>query len=308
MMISRILASAALACVAAFIASTGAYAQATRTWVSGVGDDANPCSRTAPCKTFAGAISKTAAGGEISVLDPGGYGAVTITKAITINGEGTLASVLVAGTNGIVISAGASDVVTLRNIDITGTGPGANAGINGVLFLAGGALHIEKCQIYGFNGEGVAFTPSTTATLFITDTWIRNNAGGAVQVTPAAFVAAGATLNRVYMLGNQRGLRAEDASSVMVRDSIASANNGDGFAAVGTSRTVELTLENSQSVRNGGGGVFAGPLSTVNISRMSVSRNAVGLWLAGGTILSAGNNMVQRNTMDGAPSSTPGQI
>src|SRR5258706_15316188 len=81
-----------------------AQAQATRTWVSGVGDDAHPCSRTAPCKTFAGAISKTAAGGEISVLDPGGFGAVTITKSITINGDGTLAGILHSATNGILIS------------------------------------------------------------------------------------------------------------------------------------------------------------------------------------------------------------
>src|SRR5215207_2790332 len=92
----------------ALLIAPAAYAQATRTWVSGVGDDVNPCSRTAPCKTFAGAISKTAAGGEISVLDPGGFGAVTITKAITINGEGTLAGVLSAGTNGIVVNDGAT--------------------------------------------------------------------------------------------------------------------------------------------------------------------------------------------------------
>src|SRR5688500_8002714 len=68
--------------------TTLAPAQATRTWVSGVGDDVNPCSRTAPCKTYAGAISKTARDGEISTLDPGGFGAVTITKSITINGGG----------------------------------------------------------------------------------------------------------------------------------------------------------------------------------------------------------------------------
>src|SRR5213083_3662422 len=84
-------------------------AQATRTWVSGVGDDANPCSRTAPCKTFAGAISKTAASGEINCLDPGGFGAVTITKAITIACEGVTAGVLAAGTNGIIVNAGAND-------------------------------------------------------------------------------------------------------------------------------------------------------------------------------------------------------
>src|SRR3954466_8436206 len=97
-----------------------ADAQATRTWVSGVGDDANPCSRTAPCKTFAGAISKTAAAGEINALDAGGFGAVTITKSITISGEGVEAGVLVSGTNGINVFTGASDVVVLRGLDIIG--------------------------------------------------------------------------------------------------------------------------------------------------------------------------------------------
>src|SRR5262249_9234662 len=92
---------------------TPAQAQATRTWVSGVGDDANPCSRTAPCKTFAGAIFKTAPSGEINVLDPGGFGAVTITKSITISSEGFEAGVLVSGTNGIVVS-GAGVVVVLK--------------------------------------------------------------------------------------------------------------------------------------------------------------------------------------------------
>src|SRR5712691_8299028 len=102
--------------------ATLTQAQATRTWVSGVGDDANPCSRTAPCKTFAGAISKTAAGGEISVLDPGGYGALTITKAITLNGDGTLVSILASGTNALVVNAPADAVVIIRGISINGAG------------------------------------------------------------------------------------------------------------------------------------------------------------------------------------------
>src|ERR1700720_2543301 len=107
-----------------------ANAQATRTWVSGVGDDANPCSRTAPCKTWAGAISKTAPGGEIDALDPGGFGALTITKAITLDGGGgQVASVLVAGTNGIAVAAGASDVVILRNLRLNGLlGNGSSPG------------------------------------------------------------------------------------------------------------------------------------------------------------------------------------
>src|SRR5947207_6717399 len=114
--------------------STAAFGQATRTWVSGVGDDANPCSRTAPCKTFAGAISKTATGGEISVLDPGGFGAVTIGKGITINGTGTLAGILNSlGVNGIVVNAPATDTVIIREVSINGAGTGAN----GIRYLAG---------------------------------------------------------------------------------------------------------------------------------------------------------------------------
>src|SRR6185437_1403165 len=139
-----------------FLASF-ANGQASRTWVSGVGDDANPCSRTAPCKTFAGAISKTAAGGEIDALDPAGYGAVTITKAITIDGGGgQVASVLVSGTNGIVVTTGANDTVTLRNLQINGLG----TGINGVRWLAGKALHIENCKIFGFTNNGIDIAKS----------------------------------------------------------------------------------------------------------------------------------------------------
>src|SRR5262245_60632310 len=124
----------------------------TRTCVSGVGDDVNPCSRTAPCKTFAGAISKTALGGEIDALDPGGFGAVTITKAITIDGGGgQVASVLVSGTNGIIVNAGVNDVVTLRHIRINGLG----TGLNGVEFLKGRALIVEHCEIFAFTKAGI---------------------------------------------------------------------------------------------------------------------------------------------------------
>ena len=102
-----------------------AQAQATRTWVSGVGDDANPCSRTAPCKTFAGAISKTATAGKINVLDPGGFGGVTITKSITISSEGFEAGVLVSGTNAIIVNVpNATDAVILRGLDFEGLGTG----------------------------------------------------------------------------------------------------------------------------------------------------------------------------------------
>src|SRR5271170_3852842 len=135
---------------------TLADAQATRTWVSGVGDDANPCSRTAPCITWAGAISKTAAGGEISALDPGGFGAVTIVKSITLSGDGDLASILVSGTNGVTVNTqSVNDVVTLRHISINGIGGTGSGGTNGVAFIGAGTLVIEDCTINGFTVNGV---------------------------------------------------------------------------------------------------------------------------------------------------------
>src|ERR1700712_2824888 len=100
------------------LASAPASAQATRTWVSGVGDDVNPCSRTAPCKTFAGAISKTAPAGEINCLDSAGFGAVTITKSISILCNGVVGGILSAGTTGVIINALASDRVILKGLDI----------------------------------------------------------------------------------------------------------------------------------------------------------------------------------------------
>lgn len=135
-------------------AATPAMAQATRTWVSGVGDDANPCSRTAPCKTFAGAISKTAAGGEINTLDPGAFGAVTITKSITIRSDSTQAGILAAGTNGIVINAAASDRVVIDGIDFEGVGTGLNA----VSVLSAGQVEVRNSTIRNFSVSGVSIT------------------------------------------------------------------------------------------------------------------------------------------------------
>ncbi|TPM41629.1 hypothetical protein [Mesorhizobium sp. B2-3-4] len=174
-----------------------ASAQATRTWVSGVGDDANPCSRTAPCKTFAGAISKTAPSGEINVLDPGGFGAVTITKSITIRSDHIEAGVLVSGTNGIIINAGANDKVVLEGLDIEGVG----TGLNGVHFLAGKALYIIRCDIRHFTQNGVNSVSSTAgARVFIQDSTITQNNGGVnVQGNAVGNIAA---LNRVLVDGN----------------------------------------------------------------------------------------------------------
>src|SRR3954469_14456568 len=157
--------------VAAMLSVAPASAQATRTWVSGVGDDANPCSRTAPCKTFAGAISKTAGGGEINVLDPGGFGGVTITKSMTIRSTFE-AGVLVSGTNAIVISAGANDNVILEGLDIEGLGSGLN-GIT-VTGLVKNVL-VLRCSINKFTQNGInCASTQNGARMTVKDTTISN--------------------------------------------------------------------------------------------------------------------------------------
>jgi hypothetical protein len=281
-----------------------AHAQASRTWVSGVGDDANPCSRTAPCKTFAGAISKTAAGGEIDALDPAGYGAVTITKAITIDGGGgQVASVLVSGTNAIVVSAGPSDVVILRNLSLNGLGTGLDA----IRFLAGGALHVEHVTAFGFTGQGITFNPTGPSQLFVTNSTFRHNTGGGIYILPPGG-SVSASVDGVTLEGNGRGLRAEDGATVVVRNSIATGNGANGFVALSASvspRPISMAIENTVSSANGATGVYAGALATVRISNVTVTNNADGLIATGGgTLTSFGNNRVDGNAAHNGPANT----
>src|ERR1700760_1252630 len=172
----------ALACaIGFFFFFLPANAQATRTWVSGVGDDANPCSRTAPCKTFAGAISKTAAAGEINCLDDGGYGALTITKSIAIKCDGHEAGVLVSGTNGFVASAPSPDVIWISGLDFEGLGPTALS-LNGIKILTAAAVHVSNCTIRGFgstngtDGNGIFLNNTGTTKLFVDTTEMADNA------------------------------------------------------------------------------------------------------------------------------------
>ena len=222
--------------------STLAHAQATRTWVSGVGDDANPCSRTAPCKTFAGAISKTAPSGEINVLDPGGFGAVTITKSITIRSDHIEAGVLVSGTNGIIVNAAATDRVVLEGLDIEGLG----TGLNGVSILAGKQVYIIRCSIRHFTQNGVNLASSTSGGhAFINDSFIAFNAGGVnVQGQGTANIAS---ITNTSILSN---------TSFAVQ-----ANGANNIVGVQTS-----LLNNSPtgiSLLNGGTAVSVGPSNLV---------------------------------------------
>jgi hypothetical protein len=281
-----------------------AGAQASRTWVSGVGDDVNPCSRTAPCKTFAGAISKTAAGGEIDALDPAGYGAVTITKGITIDGGGgQVASVLVSGTNGIVVQAGPSDVVILRNLRINGIG----TGINGIRWLAGKALTVENCDIFGFTTNGIDIAKSDGGKAFVHNTVVQNVGNSGISVVNS-------TNNVSVDIDDSRfdldflGVFAGAFSRVTVTNSIVSGNGSAGFIASATAGTAELNVTNSTSSNNvtgvqAGGGPFP---ATTRISNVTLHDNLNGmLTAANGTLKSFGNNFNSGSGAPTAPNLTP---
>ena len=284
-----------------------ARAQATRTWVSGVGDDANPCSRTAPCKTWAGAISKTAAGGEIDALDPGGFGTVTITKAITLDGGGgQVASVLASGVNGIQVNAGANDTVILRNLRINGAG--LTLGQNGIRFTSGKSLIVENSDIYGFSQTGIdiALNQGTAASVLVKNTVIVNIGQNAIRATNANSAApVGVVIDEVTANLNGNGIVAADNSKVRVSRTVASNNTGDGFRAVFTTGAAELDIDNSSAVNNSANGVAAqGASATVRITSSKIVGNFVGIAVAGGQVTSFGNNSIGGNTTNGAPTST----
>ena len=280
-----------------------AHAQATRTWVSGVGDDVNPCSRTAPCKTFAGAISKTANGGFINVLDSGGFGAVTITKSITIDGEGAHAGILAAGVTGITIN-GSNIRVTLRNLSIESPQPAPAAppptpGIIGVRVLQAAEVHIEKCWIGGFSSHGVDFAPSGGGELHMSDTTSSNNSGAGVRVGTGR-----ATISGLRAESNGTGVLVNGAAIATVRGSHASSNSA-GFSAEVSAAAV-LNVHDSVTTQNTHG-VVAESGATVRVSNtLIVSNSSFGLLNSGGTsfLVSLGGNSVIGNATDGAFTST----
>lgn len=298
---SRFGSSKALLVFSIFILifASAAHAQATRTWVSGVGDDANPCSRTAPCKTFAGAISKTAAKGVINVLDPGGFGAVTITKAITIEGPQKWGGILNALTNGVIVNAGASDTVNLRGLSIDGAG----SGVNGVRFLAGAKLVIEDCYIASA-ATGVDFEPTGNSKLEMINTTVNNTTTNAVLIQAGAAGNANASLEKVRLTNSQFGLKVVKGV-VSVKDSVVSGITTTAVKAAGTTAIAEITLDDTLVSDSGGGVNAAGATSKIFISRSTVTHNSVGVSASSsGIVTSFGNNRFIGNTTDGDPSST----
>src|SRR5688572_6328004 len=289
--IIRFLSAAAL--VAGF--STLAHAQSPRTWVSGTGDDQNPCSRTAPCKTFAGAQSKTATGGEISVLDPGGYGAINITKSLTLNGDGTLAGILASGLQvGITVSITTNlttDKVVLRNISINGS----NTGTDGVRFLDGAELILDNVTIAGFTDAGIDVSQNQSSNLFLRNVRI-SKAGVGVRTQTTSGTVSG-TFENVAINGiTNHGVECLNNTSLVLRNLETSRCGLSGVRSSGA--TVNLSIENSVSSGNNVGyeaPTNTGPLRIANCGMYYNNTNC------SPGVLSAGNNRSAGNTITNDP-------
>ena len=324
--IRYVVASFSLAAAFALTAAP-AQAQATRTWVSGVGDDVNPCSRTAPCKTFAGAISKTAAGGEINCLDPGGYGAVTITKSITIDCGETHGSILASSVNGVNINDSASGFpntvrVVLRGLSINGAGTGTpqaqgspGTGLVGVNFTSGASLYMEDVYIQNFNAgtaAGVRFAPGGVARLAMDNVTIANSGtgatGGGVRIQPTGAAGnAKVSMSNVRLIGNagdavrldSTGNTLAARNELFIERSVIAGNAG-GIAAVtaaGTAQSV-INVNSSEIFNNTNSALLVSGTanSVIRASDNTITQNGFATSISGGgSIQSYGDNRTQGN-------------
>jgi surface antigen len=286
-----------------------------RSWVSAaLGNDANPCTRNAPCLTFAAALAQTTAGGEIDVLDPGDFGPVTITKAISIDGDavGGASILTTAGTNGIVINAGATDAVNLRGLVLDGAGASATSG---VVFNTGASLHIQDCVFQGFTAAGIMFSPgaggANTTRMAVEDSTILDNGPvAAVLIKPTGGIAAQVSFSRVDIHNNTGGgLRADGsggsgAINVAIADSAVSLNAINGIVAVSGSANVAVSIMRVFIAANGSAGVQAtqssGGTASVTVGDSVLYGNNIAVQATGGaTLLSYLNNHVTGNVTNG---------
>jgi hypothetical protein len=281
------------------VLASAAQAQATRTWVSGVGDDVNPCSRTAPCKTFAGAISKTAKDGEISVLDPGGYGAVTITKSIYINGThgAGYGSIVASLVNGIIINiTDVNDVrkaVRLRALDING----ASTGINGISILAANNVWVEDSVIDGFTGDGtnsgmgIRVATAASCNLYVQDTMIHKTVTGIRVSTSAGFAVANVKDSNIE--GNTNGITVNTNGFATIEKCRFAANATNGVATIAATGTIIIR---DSILSNNGTAINAAAGSSVKALSNILNNNTTGF---GGTVAQIQTDGQNRNVANG---------
>jgi hypothetical protein len=256
-----------------------------RSWVSGTGDDGNPCSRTSPCLTFAVALSKTIAGGAINCLGPGDFGPVIITKSITISCEagtaGVSANSATPKSTGIIISVRSTDNVYLRGLDIVGN---ASTSVAGIDFEGAGVLHVEHCAIYGFSeniAAGIDFAPTGPSKLFVSESFIADNGaaivGAGILIAPSSSAGVNAVLSQVRVENNSLGIKVDNTGGtgtvdLLVADSVMAGNINSNLTAI---------TSNNMGTAN------------VMINRSSLSASRVGLRADGAaTMVGIGNSVI----------------
>jgi len=281
--------TAAAIAASLFVISAPAHAAQSRTWVSGVGDDANPCSRTSPCRTFAGAMGKTVANGTINCLDPAGYGTVTITQSMTIDCHEILGSVLVPeGVTGIVINIDPKDTlrtVRLRNLDISGAGVGSE----GISILAAAAVIVEDLEITGLVKNGISDARAESGTLLVVkNTTVANNAGVAIQI--GATQPDNVVLDNVQAIKNSFGVAIAKGNSVTINRSVFAGNSKSGIQA---DSGAQMTLDSSVVSNNVTGVSTSG---TVALANTDITYNGTGV---SGVTSSFGTNRIFGNTSAG---------
>jgi hypothetical protein len=287
-----------------------AQAQLARTFVSAArGNDASDCNRLTPCRTFQRAHDNTLANGEITVLDPGGYGSVTITKALSItnDGVGEAGALVSGGFTGISVAAGADDAVSLRGLTVKGIGFG---GGNGIAFNSGKSLTVENCVIRNLSGNsfsfglgfGLSFRPNASSALVVSNTLVADNTASGLVVEPSAAASVRAVFNGVELYGNggsglvlNGGFTTGSVQGTAV-GSVAAGNRGNGFAAQSEGGATKLMVMRSVAANNGGAGLLAFSNATARIGLSTLTGNATS-WQANGgaTVRSYGNNRIDGN-------------
>jgi hypothetical protein len=308
---TRITWSLFLATLLAFcLHVASAQAQLVRTCVSmAKGSDSNSatsCHCSTPCRTFATAAANTLADGEITVLDPGDYGGLTITRSISINNDsGGEASITVSGNStGIAVHApNGAAYVNLRGLTIQGVGFGTTQGL---VFLTGFTLTMTNCVVRNHTGNGIVFAPNASSNLSVSNTLVADNGGPGIFVAPSGSGSVTAVFSRVAVYNNGTGIVVQGAASTgtinaTVADSVAGNNSAGGFSAASSPGGTSLTVVRSASVNNGTGLFVTGAFAAFRVGQSTVTGNTT-TWSAtsGGTLRSYGDNRINGNG-DGDP-------
>jgi hypothetical protein len=301
---TKTLASLTAGMIALLIASSAALAvgTASRTFVSGTGSDTGTCPLTTPCRTFAYALTQTAPSGEIIVLSSAGYGAVTITQAVSIINISNFAGVTVATGNGITINAGVNDSVTLRGLTVDGGGSTAS---NGIVFNAGGNLIIDQCNVLNFVGDptagagnGILLQPTSGFhNIVITNTLATHNQGEGISYSPSSGTSTSEmVIDHVRTYNNGNGIVLDNTGSggglsASISNSISSGNATNGMSLF----HMLASLDSSYAVNNISAGVGVFTAAALNLGRSVLADNGIGVLVAGGTVNSYKDNRIAGN-------------